>query len=127
MALNSISSPAVLVLNKTDVFIVILCLVGVALFLVLQPLILSRGSIFKKSENTLRFFEIPFITWFLIHYGLAALAVIAIVILALDGVIDKSTVAALLGSLFGYVLGSSSKGVPPHNSSQDRPSVTKTT
>jgi hypothetical protein len=47
--------------------------------------------------------------WFLVHNGMAALAMIVILILGLDAVIDRTTTAALLGSLFGYVLGSSSR------------------
>jgi len=104
----------VLVLSQHDVNVVIIILVVVAFIIVIQPLILS--ATFRKQGKTeaevkngaQSFFEIPYITWFLVHYGIAALAVIAIVILGLDNVIDKSTVAALLGSLFGYVLGSSS-------------------
>ena len=122
------SSSPVLVLTQHDVNMIIIYLVVLALVVVLQPLILSLT--FRKRKETAAgqtpqpagsFFEIPFITWFLVHYGIAALAVIAIVILGLDGVIDQSTVAALLGSLFGYVLGSASKG----SGSQTPPPPTK--
>lgn|GEM_PF-5687685 len=106
-----------LVLSQHDVNMIIVFLIFLALVVILQPLILAL--VFKKGKGkpdgqppgaAPSFFEIPFITWFLVHYGISALAVIAIVILGLDNVIDKATVAALLGSLFGYVLGSASRG-----------------
>lgn len=110
------SSAPVLVLSQTDVYDIVKYLVLVALVIVILPLLLSllvrtRGK--QSPDITLpspTFFEIPYITWFLVHYGISALAVIAILILGLDGVIDKGTVSALLGSLFGYVLGSTAKG-----------------
>ena len=126
-AVSSASSP-VLVLSQHDVNMVIIFLVFLALVVVLQPLILSltfrrqRDSAGKpNAESVSSFFEIPYITWYLVHYGIAALAVIAILILALDNVIDKTTVAALLGSLFGYVLGSSSKGSSSPVKSPNKP------
>lgn len=117
-----------LVLSQSEVNMIIIFLVAVALVVVLQPLILSVTFRKKRDkptspnqEDAPSFFEIPYITWFLVHYGVATIAIIAIVILGLDQIIDKSTVAALLGSLFGYVLGSSSKGnsttPPPKNPS----------
>lgn len=141
IVMNTVLSAAspVLVLSQHDVDMIITYLVILALVVVLQPLVLSltfskRKGLADKpvTGSASSFFEIPFITWYLVHYGIAALAVIAILILALDNVIDKTTVAALLGSLFGYVLGSSSKGsslplpakpttVPPLNGSNHSP------
>lgn len=118
-------------LSQSDVNTIIIFLVGLAVVVVLQPLILSwvfgrqkRHPAAQSTDAAPSFFEIDYITWFLTHYGIAALAIIAIVILGLDNVIDTSTVAALLGSLFGYVLGSSSKGSsskPPQNSPGNQP------
>ncbi|OIQ78733.1 hypothetical protein GALL_395590 [mine drainage metagenome] len=124
----SSGSTAALVLSQRDVFVVILFLVFVSLTVILQPWLLSRRHLKrddsseikepndpnklskpKRSNSSRSFFEIPYITWFLIHNGIIALAMITILILGLDGVIDKTTVSALLGSLFGYVLGSSSR------------------
>ena len=114
-ATTTSSSPA-LVLSQVDVYDIIIFLVFVALVIVILPLLLSRCCRTKSNplsdirSTSSSFFEIPYITWFLVHYGISALAVIAILILGLDGVIDKGTVSALLGSLFGYVLGSTAKG-----------------
>jgi hypothetical protein len=63
-----------------------------------------------SSGNRISFFQIPYITWYLLHSAIATLGVIGVVILAVAGVIDSTTVAALLGGLFGYVLGSASAG-----------------
>ena len=129
MSATTTPSSAVLVLSQSEVNMIIIFLVAVALVVVLQPLILSVS--FRKrreklsnpiQEDAPSFFEIPYITWFLVHYGVATIAIIAIVILGLDQIIDKSTVAALLGSLFGYVLGSSSKG----STTTPAPPTTKT-
>lgn len=115
---SSSSSSVALVLTQHDVDMIITFLVFLALIVVLQPLLLSltfrkhKVPLTTQTSDAPSFFEIPYITWFLVHYGIAALAVIAILILGLDNIIDKTTIAALLGSLFGYVLGSSSKGSP---------------
>jgi hypothetical protein len=66
----------------------------------------SHGSLRRIGS----FFAIPYITWWLLHYIIATLGIVAVVALAVDGVLDKSVVSALLGGLFGYVLGSSSRG-----------------
>lgn len=133
IATTSSTPSAALVLTQHDVNMIIIFLVVLAAVVVLQPLILSLT--FRKRKETTQtqnpgaapsFFEIDYITWFLIHYVIAALAIIAIVILGLDKVIDTSTVAALLGSLFGYVLGSSSKGsATSSQSSVSKPNMDK--
>lgn len=111
------SSGSGLVLSSYGTALVILGLGALAFLVLIQPALLlwlyhravKQGPDSKKPS----FFEVPFITWFLVHYGIAALAVLAIVALGVDNVIDKGTVSALLGSLFGYVLGSSAKSSPP--------------
>lgn len=109
-ATTTFSAP-VLVLSQADVYDIVKCLVVVTLLIVILPLLLSllvrtRG---KQAPDVKlpspTFFKVLYITWFLVHYGISALAVIAILILGLDGAI-KGTISALLGSLFGYVLGS---------------------
>lgn len=96
----------------------------IALVAVLMPVILAwcdRTRIKHLAGATpagvppalTSFFELPYITWFLVHYLIPVLAILAIVLLGIDGIIDKGTVSALLGSLFGYVLGSSAHSSPP--------------
>lgn len=50
-------------------------------------------------------FNVPYITWFFLHYDLAIFLTIAIIFIALFGLITAEGVTALLGSLLGYVLG----------------------
>ncbi len=79
----------------------------IALLVVLIPIILRRGD-----RN---FFRIPYITWFLLHYSIAALGILAIVMLGLTGIINAEVISALLGSLLGYILGSSSRSSTTQN------------
>lgn len=89
-------------------------LLAVAFVIALQPIVLAwLGR--RPSASGKSFFEIPYIMWFLIHYGVSLMAIVVIAILGLTGVIDKTTIAALLGGLFGYVLGSSMA----HHAKQD--------
>lgn len=111
-------------LTSGQVFDVAIGIGIIAFVVVILPLLLSwvygnKAPARDTSGRPESFFQIPFITWFIVHYGIAALAILAIVLLGVDNVIDKGTVSALLGSLFGYVLGSASKG--------SRPSATSTT
>ena len=79
-----------------------------------MPLILAVAHHGFKSkiqtsvgeEEITSFFQIPYATWYLIHWGISIIALLAIVALGIDGVLDKATIAALLGSLLGYTLGS---------------------
>lgn len=100
----------------------------IALLIVLQPWLLARTYHARRAqppagtsptqETPASFFQIPYITWFLIHHGIAALALLAIVFLGIDNVIDKGTVSALIGSLLGYALGSAantSRAPTPNN------------
>jgi hypothetical protein len=91
----------------------------IALVVVLLPIglgiIHNRGAEGTQpaAGRRMNFFEIPYITWFVVHYGIATLAILAVVLLGVDNVIDKGTVSALLGSLFGYVLGNVSRSGGP--------------
>ncbi len=87
--------------------IVVYLMIGLGLVVILAPLWLAW-----RAGSVKDFFEIPYITWYLLHYTIATLGVIAVLILALVGVINATAVAALLGGLFGYVLGSSSHRQP---------------
>jgi hypothetical protein len=114
LALAASSNQAVRtsILSERHVFLVALGLGILTAVLVLLPLFLAwsyrpKGDVVGRKKVFSSFFEIPFITWFIVHYGIAAIAIFAIVLLGIDDVIDKGTVSALLGSLFGYVLGSS--------------------
>jgi hypothetical protein len=49
---------------------------------------------------------LPYMTWFLLHLVIGAIGIFAVVVLAVTKVIDGAGTSALLGSLFGYVLGS---------------------
>jgi hypothetical protein len=118
----SLSTPntAVPILSEHHVFVLACGIVAVLGLAIIQPWILSRA--YKRypkvadpasSARTTSdqpapasFFQIPYITWFLMHFGVAALVIMAVVLLAVDNVLDKGTVSALLGSLLGYVLGS---------------------
>ena len=61
-------------------------------------------AIYKQSKNS-QFFSIPYITWFLLHYTIAALGIVMIAFLGFVRIIDTAAIGTLLGSLFGYVLG----------------------
>ncbi len=102
-------------ITNGEIHLVIICgLLILGLVVILQPFILSKGH--KKFESNIpssngpikitSFFQIPYITWFLSHMGISSLVVLAIIGLAIDHVLTASTVAALLGSLLGYMLGS---------------------
>lgn len=91
-------------------------LLFLGLVVIIQPLLLTiLHSKFHAEVDTPNgqleirsFFQIPYVTWFLIHHGIAILAILAIVGLGISGVINSATVSGLLGGLFGYVLGSAS-------------------
>ncbi len=79
-------------------------LIVLALAVLLIPLVLAR-----KAASIEAFFGIPFITWYLLHYTIATLGILGVVILGLVGVLNATAIAALLGGLFGYVLGAASR------------------
>ena len=108
------STSSTLTLSGSDAYGLIQDLVCLAFVVILVPVMLSGIFWIKNKSNEdnsslISFFQIPYVTWFLIHFGISALGVIAIIVLGLDGVIGQGTVSALLGGLFGYVLGSASK------------------
>ena len=102
-------------LTNSDIHWIILGLFLLGLFVIMQPVILAL--LHKNFKSTIQtpsgeekidsFFQIPYITYFLSHYGISSLALIAITALGIDHVLGTSTIAALLGSLLGYMLGSS--------------------
>lgn len=63
------------------------------------------------------FFAIPCITWWLLHYIVAVLGIVAVVLLAVDNILNAAVVSALLGGLFGFVLGAAARGNPIATSS----------
>jgi IPT/TIG domain-containing protein len=77
-------------------------LVGAMVILVLLTPMILRG---RDRE----FFKIPFITWYLLQYGIAALVILVVLILALTAKLTPEGVTGILGSLIGYVLGSTSR------------------
>jgi len=98
------------VLHPDMTFSIVLGLVCLAALMVAAHLLLPRlagrvtgtDAAGKPINN---FFQIPYITWYLLHSSIAMIGITAVVILGLDNIIDKGTVAALLGSLFGYIFG----------------------
>jgi hypothetical protein len=100
---------------------VALLLFLLALTLILLPFILSRfgpklrnapaREIGTSQYAPLRtLFEIPYMTWFLLHLCFGGLGLLAIVTLALAGGVSQDVVSTLLASLFGYVLVSAARG-----------------
>jgi hypothetical protein len=87
--------------------IAIYMLIGLAFAVLLIPLVLAR-----RTHSIEAFFGIPFITWYLLLYTVATIGILSIVILGLVGVLNATAIAALLGGLFGYVLGAASR---PHD------------
>ena len=108
------------VLTQSDTFWATVGLIALILATIAVPLVyavLARGAAVTatseaRSSRTnggnaiVQLLNIHYITWFFVHYGVALVAILAIVILGLNGIIDTSTVAALLGSLFSYALSS---------------------
>jgi len=78
----------------TFIEFLLLALMAFVLFL---PLMLARGRP--------RFFDTPYITWFLLHYGIGALAILALVALALGNALGAPVIAIFSG-LFGFIFGS---------------------
>jgi hypothetical protein len=95
----------------------LLCLVAlIVVSLIVVPVVFFRRHQYTDLNGTVRsigsLFEVPYISWYMLHATIATVGIIAVVILGVDGVIDKGTVAALLGSLFGYILGTSTAQRP---------------
>ena len=66
-------------------------------FVLVLPVVLARGRP--------RFFDTPYITWFLLHFGIGALAILALVALALGNALGAAVIAIFSG-LFGFIFGS---------------------
>jgi hypothetical protein len=90
--------PALPPLNETGLLILPM--------IVLLALVIAMPVILQLRDR--RLFTIPYITWFLLQYGIGATVALVIVVLGLAGRITAEGVTGLLGSLIGYVLGSSS-------------------
>jgi hypothetical protein len=67
-------------------------------------------------------FEVPYISWFLLHLTVSVVGIIAVLVLAIDGLLNSTASAALLSGLFGFVLGSASgRGQQPAAGNQQKP------
>lgn len=105
-------------INGVPAWVIVLGLFILGLVVVLTPWLLAR--LYKKSHLMTEdaagnriptsFFQLPYITWFLIHLLVPFLGILAVVGLALARALDPATTATLLSGLFGFVLGSAAKG-----------------
>jgi hypothetical protein len=73
--------------------------------LVLIALVILMPIILSLTQS--RFFETPFITWYLLHFGVGALGLLVLIGLALAGSLTAPLIAVFSG-LFGFIFGSSS-------------------
>lgn len=80
-----------------QLFVVVLGLLILMLGVLATPVVLS----WQRPH----FFETPFITWFLLHFGVGALALFALLALALAGSLTAPLIAIFSG-LFGFIFGS---------------------
>lgn len=58
----------------------------------------SRVGAAGKTSGSRSFFEIPYITWFILHVMIAAVGTLWVVALALAGALDKATTASPAGT-----------------------------
>lgn len=99
-------------------------LLFLALLAIASPLLLAwlhqrkapAGGTDGSTSDYRSFFQIPFVTWFLVHNYIPVLGIVAVSGLALANKITSDTTATLLSGLFGYVLGNA--GSHAANSSQ---------
>ncbi len=84
-------------LNGGGLTLIELILLVLMVLVLILPLLLARGRP--------RFFETPYITWFLLHFGIGALAILALVALALGNALGAPVIAIFSG-LFGFIFGS---------------------
>lgn len=113
------STGAVLTADTT-LWIVWALLILIALVVVTQ---LFLSLTFRPTEDTpaggttpvkiTNLLQVPYVTWYLLHYTIAAVAILVIAVLGILNVIDKGVISALLGSLLGYVLGSAPRPQAP--------------
>ncbi|MBA3947902.1 MAG: hypothetical protein H0X37_25535 [Herpetosiphonaceae bacterium] len=85
-----------------------------ALLIILLPILVAvtanwQSGAQRSAQNTSQssrqsFFEIPYITWFLLHYGFGSLSLLAVVTLAVTGIIQQDVTSTIVVSLLGYVL-----------------------
>ncbi len=107
-------------LTGGDLNALLIVLGAIAFFVIISPWLFTWGFKPYAGEPDGRggyrqvgsFFAIPYITWWLLHYIVAVLGIIAVVILAVDNILNAAVVSALLGGLFGFVLGASARGTP---------------
>ena len=66
------------------------------------------------------FYNIPFVTWFMLHFGIGALAILALLALALAGSLTAPLVAIFSG-LFGFIFGSSAARMAQGTSNTTKP------
>jgi hypothetical protein len=88
----------------SGVAIAVYGLILLTLVILVIPIVLAR-----KAGSIEAFFGIPYITWYLLHYTIATVGILAVAILGLVGALNATAIAALLGGLFGYVLGAASR------------------
>ena len=94
--------------------------IGLLIVAVIPPVLLGfwawlHARDAEASPPRVPFLQIPYITWFILHMFVAVYGILAVVLLAVLGVINGSTVGTLLGGLFGYVLGAATHSSPPQN------------
>ena len=124
------SATTQVVLNGVPAWVIVVGLLVLAFVVIATPAMLAL--IYKKTNLKAEdpqgrlvpanFFQLPYMTWFLIHLLVPFLGILAVVGLALAGALDTATVATLLSGLFGYVLGSAASGraasATPQNAQQ---------
>jgi hypothetical protein len=91
--------------------------IGLLIVAVIPPLLLGFWAWLHSQDSgatppRLPFLQIPYFTWFILHMFVAFYGIVAVVLLAVLGVINGSTVGTLLGGLFGYVLGVATHSSP---------------
>lgn len=133
--MSRVSSPLAItpsLLTNGEVDWVIVGLLFLALVSIASPLLLAvlyqRQKAGEAKSGYTSFFQIPFITWFLVHNYIPTLGILAVVGLALADKITSDTTATLLSGLFGYVLGnagthavaSTSQGKPQSTQQQQK-------
>ena len=114
------STTTEIVVVGVPAWILVISLVVLALITILTPLLLAllyrnatpNAKDAKGNSITVSFFQLPYVTWLLIHYLFPVLGITAVSGLGLAHVLDTPTVATLLSDLFGYVLGSAAKSAP---------------
>lgn len=76
--------------------------------LVVLIAVILLGNILIRATNP-QFVETDYIPWFLLHYDVAAVALILITILGLTGTINAEVISGLFAGVIGYVLGTAGR------------------